>query len=440
MRQTTKSITLVSLFLLSLFSGMVIGTEQAEASQVVITEAVRIVDGGTASDNQAAVASDSEGNVHIVWARNTQHLYYSMLSPRGETLIDATQITNPGLHKVWHPDMVIDDNDRIHLVWADKSGQHKIMYTSINPYLAPLDGMAAEDTAISVIDDTIISMRAQDRDWPSIDVDSQGNLHIAWQDSYDELQQFFNQPQIYYSMIQPEYNGGSVLTLFEDTLLTPIIGHKGHPDIVVDSNDLVQIAWDDTRGGKVELVFLVDTSGSMYSEWADVCTVIYGGNFAAGGYFQGLKPMLEEGNMTVYETIYGLETHSPGAASSGNCATHNKNAGPRSTVLALHQEMTLVVSENFQEPSTTVTHTPDTLERTGAQEPTGHVFLGRMHKATSQEILRPKTITSGIRTQQRSLSRFPMKDQRTAILHSKRTIQPPLRKHTTTVSTQVSFL
>ena len=81
MRQTTKSITLVSLFLLSLFSGMVIGTEQAEASQVVITEAVRIVDGGTASDSQAAVASDSEGNVHIVWSRNSQHLYYSMLSP-----------------------------------------------------------------------------------------------------------------------------------------------------------------------------------------------------------------------------------------------------------------------------------------------------------------------------------------------------------------------
>ena len=38
----------------------------------------------------------------------------------------------------------------------------QIMYTSINPYLAPLDGMAAEDAAISTID-TIISMRAQDR-------------------------------------------------------------------------------------------------------------------------------------------------------------------------------------------------------------------------------------------------------------------------------------
>ena len=55
----------------------------------------------------------------------------------------------------------------------------------------------------------------------------------------------------------------------------------------------------------------------------------------AGGYFQGLKPMLQEGNMTVYETIYGLGNTLPGAASSGNCATHNKNAGPRSTALGI---------------------------------------------------------------------------------------------------------
>ena len=115
--------------------------------------------------------------------------------------------------------------------------------------------------------------------------------------------------------------------------MTPIIGHKGHPDVVVDANDYVQIAWDDTRGGKVELAFIVDTSGSMYSEWADICTVIYGGNFASGPYFQGIKPMLEEGNMTVYETIYGLGNTLPGAASSGNCQGYNKNTGPRTTPL-----------------------------------------------------------------------------------------------------------
>jgi uncharacterized membrane protein len=333
MSQKIKSVSLVSIMLLSVLSTLFLATLTATANTVVITEAIRIVDGGTAADTQTAIGSDSEGNVHIVWARNNLHLYYSMLSPRGETLIDTTQITNPGLHKIWHPDMVVDENDKVHVVWADKSGQHKIVYTVLNPWAAAMDGSASDDGTLSAINDHVVSSRAQNRDWPAIDIDSQGGVHIAWEDSYDELGRFFNQPQIYYTMLNPDISSGSVITNFEDTLLTPIIGHKGHPDIVVDANDYVQIAWDDTRGGKVELSFIVDTSGSMYSEWADICTVVYGGNFASGGYFQGIKPMLETANMTVYETIYGLGNTLPGAASSGNCAGYNQNAGPRTTAL-----------------------------------------------------------------------------------------------------------
>ena len=333
MRQKVKSLSLVSLMVLSVMSSLLIASVPASANTVVITEAVQIVDGGTTSDEQVAVVADSEGNVHVVWTRNKLHLYYSMLSPRGETLIDATQITNAGLHKVWHPDIAVDDLDRIHVVWADKAGQHSIMYTAISPWAAPMDGSASADGTITAIDDTIISRRAQNRDWPALDIDSQNNVHIVWQDNFDELNRFFNQPQIYYSMIQPDMGARSVVTLFDDTLMTPIIGHKGHPDVVVDANDYVQIAWDDTRGGKVELSFIVDTSGSMYSEWADICTVVYGGNFASGGYFQGIKPMLEVANMTVYETIYGLGNTLPGAASTGNCAGYNQNTGPRTTPL-----------------------------------------------------------------------------------------------------------
>ncbi|HJM55167.1 MAG TPA: hypothetical protein QGI72_02860 [Poseidonia sp.] len=333
MNQKTKSLSLAAIMFLSVMSSMLMASVSVAASTVVITEAVQIVDGGTASDSQAAVGSDSSGNVHIVWTRNTQHLYYSMLSPRGETLIDATQITNPGLHKIWHPDMEVDELDKVHVVWADKSGQHAIMYSVLDPWRAPMDGMASDDGTITAIDDTIVSRRSQNRDWPALDIDSQNNVHIVWEDNYDQLGKFYNQPQIYYSMIQPDISSGATITLFDDTLLTPIIGHKGHPDVVVDANDYVQIAWDDTRGGKVELSFIVDTSGSMYSEWADICTVVYGGNFASGPYFQGIKPMLEVANMTVYETIYGLGNSLPGAASSGNCQTHNQNSGPRTTPL-----------------------------------------------------------------------------------------------------------
>tara|TARA_B100001996_G_scaffold182027_2_gene139080 strand:- start:3456 stop:8462 length:5007 start_codon:yes stop_codon:yes gene_type:complete len=332
MGQRMKSVSLAAIMLLSALSTILVAAPAA-ATQVVITEAIQVVDSGSSNDRMSAVAADSEGNVHVVWSRNFQHLYYSMISPRGETLIDATQVTNSGLHKIYHPDMVIDEDDKLHIVWADHSGQHKIMYTALNPFNTAMDGTVSDDGTLSAIDDTIIAQHVNDRDWPAIDVDSKGNLHIVWQDNYDSLDLYFQQPQIYYSMVEPDYGTQNIITLFDDTLLTPIIGHKGHPDIVVDANDYVQIAWDDTRGGKVELVFVVDTSGSMYSEWADVCTVIYGGNFASGGFFKGIKPMLEEGNMTVFETIYGLGNTLPSAASSGNCATHNKNSGPRSTPL-----------------------------------------------------------------------------------------------------------
>ncbi|MGY8754930.1 MAG: CARDB domain-containing protein [Candidatus Poseidoniales archaeon] len=332
MGQKMKSISLAALMLLSTLSVILIAAPAA-ATQVVITEAIQIVDSGSANDRMAAVAADSEGNVHVIWSRSTQHLYYSMVSPRGEVLIDATQITSSGLHKIFHPDMVIDELDNVHIVWADHSGQHKIMYTALAPFNTAMDGNPSDDGSLTIIDDTIVAQQSNNRDWPAIDVDSKGNVHIVWEDNYDSLDLFFQQPQIYYSMIHPDYDQQSAIVLFDDTLLTPIIGHKGHPDIVVDSDDYVQIAWDDTRGGKVELVFVVDTSGSMYSEWADVCTVIYGGAFQSGGNFKGIKPMLEEGNMTVYETIYGLGNTLPGAANSGNCASHNQNSGPRSTPL-----------------------------------------------------------------------------------------------------------
>ena len=91
MSQTFKSVSLVLIMLLSALSGMVVASDYAEANTVVITEPQQIVDGGSASDTQTAIVGDSQGNVHIIWARNNLHLYYSMLASNGEVLIDATQ-------------------------------------------------------------------------------------------------------------------------------------------------------------------------------------------------------------------------------------------------------------------------------------------------------------------------------------------------------------
>ena len=125
--------------------------------------------------------------------------------------------------------------------------------------------------------------------------------------------------------------------------------------------------------------------------------------------------MLETANMTVYETIYGLGNTLPGAASSGNCAGYNQNAGPRNTALGQFEG----------DDSGGIRKLPGTVYN-------GNTYSGysgedwgpgsnwaclswKTHLATFQETHQPKMTTSGTRTQQRSSSLFPMKDQKTAI-------------------------
>lgn len=352
-----SSVGLVLVMLFSFLSALIPPTD---ASEIVLTDAINIVNSGGSDDRMMALDADSSGNIHVVWSRNTQHLYYKMLNPRGETLIDQTQISDPGAHRAWHPDIRVDHDDMVHVVWTDKQGQYKIKYTLLDPSLDDRNGDSSLDSILSVVpNDYDIANNPQNRDWPAIDVDSENNPHIVWEDSFEPLEKFYQQPQIYYKMISIDHSARSVIVEIDETLLTPILGHKGHPDIAIDADDFVQIVWEDTRGGKVEMVVPIDTSGSMNAEWADMCVVFYGGNFVSGGYFPGLKPMLVSANMTVYETLYALSGNWPSAATSGPCAHAyatggSGSQGPRATPLGIApgddsggiRELTQVVYNN----------------------------------------------------------------------------------------------
>ncbi len=325
-RKVRNSITMVFIMLMSTFAAIEF-SESAKGSEIVLTDAIRVVNGGTHNDRMVTMAADSMGNTHFVWSRNTHHLYYKMLNARGDVLIDETQISDPGTHRAWHPDVKVDHNDNVQIVWIDKAGQWSVMYTLLDPSQDDRDGSTGLDAVLSIINDFSVSSHQQNRDWPAIDIDSENNAHIVWEDSYEQLDKFYQQPQIYYSMLEIDLPGREAITAIDDTLLTPIIGHKGHPDVAVDADDFVQIVWDDTRGGKVEMVAPIDTSGSMNTEWADMCVVFYGGNFASGGFFEGLKPMLEDANMTVYETLYALSGGFPAASQSGACTAAYQTGG-----------------------------------------------------------------------------------------------------------------
>ena len=98
-------------------------------------------------------------------------------------LIDKTQITNPGIHRIGEPDIEVDEFDRVHAVWADEAGQHSIVYTVLNPWAASLNGSESDDSTLTLIDDTIVVQRNQNRNNPGIAIDSLNNVHLVWEDS-----------------------------------------------------------------------------------------------------------------------------------------------------------------------------------------------------------------------------------------------------------------
>ena len=114
-----------------------------------------------------SIAADSTGNLHSVVIHENGHLFYTLSDPSGATLIGQTQVSDNGLRKTNHPVIQIDQSDIAHIIWADHAGTHSIMYTALDAYAtAPFSGQNSTDESLSLINDTVLVMRNQNRGIP----------------------------------------------------------------------------------------------------------------------------------------------------------------------------------------------------------------------------------------------------------------------------------
>ena len=137
---------------------------------------------GNVSHDSVVGDVDSHGNLHFVFTVSGMHTYYQMETSDGQVLINATQITNPGIHKVSHLDITIDDFDVVHIVWLDTSGIHKVTYTALKPLDAIANGTSFDDANLSYADDFWITGYGSQKNEPALGVDDLGNPHVVWID------------------------------------------------------------------------------------------------------------------------------------------------------------------------------------------------------------------------------------------------------------------
>ena len=138
------------------------------------------------------------------------------------------------------------------------------------------DGDPGDITNMTLVSHTVADGIGT-RNTPDIAIDSYDGAHVVWVDNYDPLGLYFGTPLIYYAMLTYDSSGNFDVQI-NNTIVTTALGFKGSPAVSMGANNTVIVVWEDTRGSLVEYVGLLDTSGSMTSEWKDMCAVFYGGN------------------------------------------------------------------------------------------------------------------------------------------------------------------
>src|SRR3989338_6618898 len=258
---------------------------------------------GSVAD-QPTSALDSMGNLHMLWMdRRTGDLeiFYRMEDKNGNILIDDTQLTFSGTDAV-RPSIAVDSNDKLHIAWQDRRlGSPQIFYKKLDPSLDDQDGSSATAAAITEVSDMHISINAQNEhgsqdSQPAIAVDNTQDVHIVWERTGDE--------SIGYAKL--DNDGNFIIT---DVRITEQYGILFHsvPSIGIDSNGNVHIAWNEVTFTCDYEVFYMMLNGSNWQPLINASQVSIDDCYAS--FWQKLAVDSSNNVLIVAADEGGLETN-----------------------------------------------------------------------------------------------------------------------------------
>jgi hypothetical protein len=194
----------------------------------------------TSGDSQVpSIAVASSGDLHVVWDDDTtgiSEIYYSRFTGGSWSPTPENISNNPGVS--WYPSIAADSLDNLHVVWQDDTtGNTEIYYCRFT-------GGSWSPTPEN------ISNTSGDSQEPSIAVESPTKLHVVW---YDDTSGII---EIYYS----GFTGGSWSPTPENISNTP--GNSYYPSIAVDSSGDLHVVWADDIMGIFEIYYSGFIGGS----------------------------------------------------------------------------------------------------------------------------------------------------------------------------------
>ncbi|MEM3042437.1 MAG: BNR-4 repeat-containing protein [Thermoplasmata archaeon] len=212
------------------------GSELSFGSDTLITS------NSNAQENPWIVVTND--SILVIWQdeRNSvgsPDIYFARSTDNGSTFSTPVRVDDSTTGSQAYPRMVVDNSGKIHAVWQDtRSGNTRIYYANSK------DNGTTWSASIQV-NQTSTGQQSV----PSIAVDSDGTIHVVWDDSRSGA-------HVYYAR---STDGGASFGAAKK--LDSSTGTARYPCICTSPSGRVTVAWEDTRNTKADIFLTTSTDG-----------------------------------------------------------------------------------------------------------------------------------------------------------------------------------
>jgi len=189
---------------------------------------------------QPSIAADSSGGIHLVWQGYTLEyadIYYKRSTDGGSTWSVTKKLTWSGM--CTYPDIAAGSSDTVQLVWTDGSPGNSEIY-----YKKSTDGGTAWSAAHR------LTWTSGESYYPALATVSSGDIHVVWSDKTP------GNREVYYKR---STDGGGTWSAAKRLSWTTDISEC--PEIAIDSGNTVHIVWGENPLVNAEIYYKSSPDG-----------------------------------------------------------------------------------------------------------------------------------------------------------------------------------
>ncbi len=181
-----------------------------------------------------SIAVDSSDHLHVVWSGQatgfgTYEIWYNKYDGAWAGPVRISTYAGMDVDHQRTPSIAVDGSDNLHVVW---DGQATGFGTAEQIWYVKYDGAWSDPVRIS----TYAGMESYLQSEAGIAIDSSDNLHVVW---YGQATGFITANQIWYSKYTDVWADPVRISTYAGM---EVLGND-RPSIAIDSNDYIHIAW-----------------------------------------------------------------------------------------------------------------------------------------------------------------------------------------------------